>query len=130
VDPLNSGDENKFVLKHIKYYIRVLFHLNVNVMLFTKEVIKEKLSTDVRWMERGLVVLFNRQTEDEQDSSQTSHLNGMGFNGRDSQYLTYVSKYIISGGNLSGKHIEWVGKKLPKYWRQIQEEIELKQGVS
>ncbi len=98
-------------------------------MKYTKEFIQEKLSTDVRWMERGCVVLFNRQTTDEKMNNMTEHLNGRGFNGTDSKYLSYVSKYILKGGRLSGSHVEKVGRKLPKYWKQIQEEIELKQGV-
>lgn len=99
-------------------------------MEFTKEVIKEKLSTDVRWMERGVLVLLGRQTEDEVGSSTTRVENGQGFNKIDVGYLTWVGKYLMGGRHLSGHHIDKVGKKLPKYWRQIQEEIELRQGVS
>ena len=97
---------------------------------YTKEFIKEKLSTDIRWIERGVVVLFNRQTEDEKRSSSTISQNGMGFTGSDSHYLTYVSNYLLSGRHLSGKHLEKVKRVLPKYWRQIQEEILNKQGVT
>ena len=95
---------------------------------FTKEYIQEKLSTDIRWIERGVIVLFGRQTDDEQRSSSTVYQNGMGFTGSDSRYLTYISNYLLSGRHLSGRHLEKVSKKLPKYWRQIQEEINLKQG--
>lgn len=94
--------------------------------MYTKEFIKEKLSSDVRWMERGLIVLFNRQTSDEKVTRSTRHENGRGFNKSDSNYLSYVSKYVLNGGRLSGKHLEKVSTKLPKYWGQILEEIELK----
>jgi len=97
-------------------------------MTYTKEFIKEKLSTDVRWMERGLVVLFSRQTDDEKSVKRTRHLNGRGFNKSDGEYLSYVSKYILNGGKLSGHHLTKVSTKLPKYWGQILEEIELKKG--
>jgi hypothetical protein len=96
--------------------------------MYTKEVIKEKLSTDVRWMERAVIVLYNRQTEDEKVISHTRHENGRGFNGTDSKYLSYVSKYLLRGGKLSGNHVTKVSRKLPKYWKQIQEEIEMKGG--
>jgi hypothetical protein len=96
-------------------------------MTYTKEYIQEKLSSDVRWMERAVIVLFDRQTDDEQVTDSTVHQNGRGFNGTDSRYLTYVSKYLLKGGRLTGPHVSKVGRKLPKYWRQILEEIELKQ---
>ena len=96
--------------------------------MYTKELIKEKLSSDVRWMERGVIVLLNRQTDEERKSSSTILENGRGFNGTDVRYLTWVGNYLLSGRHLSGHHIEKVGKKLPKYWKQIMEEIELKSG--
>ena len=108
-----------------------MFHFNVNVMIiYTKELVQDKLSSDVNWISRGLVVLFNRQTEDEQDTSTTRSQNGRGFNKTDSGYLTYCSKWVLSGRQLSGTHLDKVSKKLPKYWRQILEEIEMKQEVS
>jgi hypothetical protein len=91
--------------------------------MYTKEFIKDKLATDVRWMERALIVLFRRQTPDEQESDQTRVYNERGFNGVDSRYLSYCAKYILGGGRLSGEHVRKVGKKLPKYWRQIHDEI-------
>jgi hypothetical protein len=99
-----------------------------NVMVYTKEFIQEKLSNDLRWIERGVLVLFNRQTEDEKSQQVTRWDNGRGFNSSDSRYLTYISKYLIGGRHLSGRHLEKVSSKLPKYWKQIQEEINLKQG--
>jgi hypothetical protein len=94
--------------------------------MYTKEFIQEKLGSDPRWMERGLVVLYGFQTEDEQDSGGTRWENNMGFNSSDSRYLTYCSKYVLNGGHLSGKHLIKCGKMLPKYWRQIQRVIESK----
>jgi hypothetical protein len=99
-----------------------------NVMVYTKEFIQEKLSSDLRWIERGVLVLFGRQTEDEKFSQVTKWENGRGFNSSDSRYLTYISKYLMGGRHLSGRHLEKVSLKLPKYWKQIQEEIQLKGG--
>ena len=93
-------------------------------MSYTKEQIKEKLSTDPRWIERGLIVLFNRQTEDEKTTDTTVHDNGIGFSGTDSRYLSYCSKWILKGNHLTGNHLDKCSKKLPKYWRQILQEIE------
>lgn len=97
-------------------------------MTYTKEFIQHQLSTNPKWVERGLVVLFNRQTEDEQSSHETKWENGMGFNGSDSRYLTYCAKWVLQGRRLNEKHFEKCSGKLRKYWKQILEEIESKQG--
>ncbi len=105
-----------------------LVTLMFNDMVYTKEFIQEKLSNDLRWIERGVLVLFNRQTEDEKTQLGTHWDNGRGFNKSDSRYLSYISNYLMGGRHLSGRHLEKVSSKLPKYWKQIQEEIKLKQG--
>lgn len=90
---------------------------------YTKEFIQEKLSTDSRWVERSLIKLYGRQTEDEKTTKETRWENGMGFNGSDSRYLSYCSQWVLSGRSLSGVHLEKCGKKLQKYWKQILDEI-------
>jgi len=99
-------------------------------MSYTKEQIQEKLKSDIRWMERAVLVLFDRQTSDEQLDLDTHHMNGVGFNGMDARYLSWVATYIRKGNHLSGRHIEKVGKKLPKYWKQILDEIEKRESIS
>lgn len=94
--------------------------------IYTKEYIQNKLMTDQRWTERGLIVLYNRQTTEEQETKDTRFLNGRGFNGTDGRYLTWCSEWLIKGRHLSGHHLEKVRKKICKYWKQIQEEIESK----
>ena len=64
-------------------------------MQYTKEYIQAKLSTDIRWIEKAVLVLFERQTDDEQTNQVTRWENGRGFNSSDSRYLTYVSNYLI-----------------------------------
>ncbi len=96
---------------------------------YTKEFIKDKLANDVRWMERGVLVLFERQTLDEQKVKDTRENNGVGFTGVDGRYLSWVATWLRKGNHLSGHHIEKVGKKLPKYWKQILDEIKLREQV-
>lgn len=87
--------------------------------MYTKEFIKDKLSTDSRWIKRSLVVLYEFQTEDEKQSEGTYYLNGQGFNGRDGKILSSFSKQVLSGRELSFKQMEICKKLLPKYWKQI-----------
>lgn len=93
---------------------------------YTKEVIMTNLSSNPRWIERGLIVLYERQTRDEQESHSTNVFNKIGFNKPDSSYLSYCAKWVLSGRPLSGRHLEKCGQKLPKYWKQIKTLIESK----
>lgn len=89
---------------------------------YTKEFIKDKLKNDTRWMERGVIVLYQHQTEEEKGCKQTIEYNNVGFNGIDSKYLTWVAEWLLkdSRNHLSGNHVKKVGTMLPKYWKQIQ----------
>lgn len=102
-------------------------------MSFSKDQIQNNILTDVRWTIRTIEILFDRQTTDEQTTGHTKHENGRGFNGRDSEILTsfylqiekrkrYNNPYL-----LSDRQIEISRKMLPKYWRQVLEEIENKE---
>ena len=99
-------------------------------MSLSKEQIQNNILTDVRWTIRTIEVLFDRQTTDEQIDGQTKHQNGRGFNGRDSEILTsfylqiekrkrYNNPYL-----LSDRQLEISRKLLPKYWKQVKEQIE------
>jgi hypothetical protein len=87
--------------------------------MYTKEQIQHNLSTNPKWIERSLIVLYERQTYDEQHSGETTSLNGIGFNSSDSRYLSYCSRWLLQGKHLNEKHLEKCGGKLKKYWKQI-----------
>ena len=91
--------------------------------MYTKEQIKENLKSNPKWIERALVVLFERQTHEEKNCGNTITLNGVGFNSSDSRYLSYCAKWVMGGNHLNQKHLEKCGGKLPKYWGQIKELI-------
>ena len=94
--------------------------------MYTKEEIKQQLSTNPKWIERGLVVLYQRQTYEEQQSGGSIVDNKMGFNGSDSRYLTYCAKWVLGGNHLNEKHLQKCSKMLPKYWKQIMNIIKSK----
>lgn len=87
--------------------------------MHTIETIKAKLASDVRWVERAIVVLHERQTADEQLSEATIEANGIGFNAFDARTLSYYATWIMGGRHLSGKHLDKAKKALPKYAKQI-----------
>ena len=92
-------------------------------MIYTAEIVRQKLETDQRWLERALVVLFEFQTRDEQVSETTRCTNNIGFNHADARSLTKPAKWVMSGKSLNGWHLENAKKKVPKYSRQILELI-------
>jgi predicted transcriptional regulator len=102
--------------------------------MFTKDQIQENIKTNVSWTIRTLEVLYSRQTTDEQVNQTTSHQNSRGFNSIDSFILTSFAQQVQKRRQynnpvlLSDKQLTICQKKLPKYWKQIQEEIQLKQG--
>lgn len=102
--------------------------------IYTEEVIKSNIVNDTRWTLRTLEILYHRQTTDEQTDGFTRHKNGRGFSGRDSEILTSFFNQVEKRkryGNpilLSDRQMEICRKLLPKYWKQVLEEIESKEG--
>jgi hypothetical protein len=102
--------------------------------MYTQQEIKTNIQTNISWTIRTLEVLHSRQTSDEQLNQNTTHQNSRGFNSVDSFILTSFYNQVQKRkqyGNpilLSEKQLTICQKKLPKYWKQIQEEINLKQG--
>lgn len=85
--------------------------------------VREMLATSQKWAERGLIRIFENQTEDEQNSGDVVHNNGIGFTGVDAEFLTSLAKQLQSGKTLSPKQMVWVHKKMPKYAKQLVESI-------
>ena len=57
--------------------------------------IKEKLKTYNQLIERGIVLIYERQTEDEKQCLYSKHDNGIGFNKIDAEILSSFAKQII-----------------------------------
>ena len=84
-----------------------------------KEFVKQMLGTDKKWAIRGLLKIYSRQTEDEQNAGYTQRLNSIGFSGVDGEILSSFAVHVIAGRNLSEKQMCVLFKKMPKYWLQI-----------
>lgn len=85
----------------------------------TKELIKEKVTTDDRWAIRAIEVLYQYQTDDEQLHGETKHHNRVGFNGPDSPFMSSLAQQLKSGRVLSQKQLYYAKKKLGKYSGQL-----------
>jgi hypothetical protein len=95
-------------------------------MIINVETIRTLLLSNDRAVERAMVVIFNRQTSDEQSAGHTSHHNGKGFSAFDAGSGSYYAKWVLSGRSLTGKHLVNARKMSLRYVRQLVEEAELK----
>ena len=86
--------------------------------IWTKEEIEEYLKTK-QGVERGIVKIYQLQTADERSCEETKENNGVGFNGFDAKYMSYLAKWIRSGKRLSGEHYVKAQKRIKKYAGQL-----------
>lgn len=100
--------------------------------IVTKESLAKLLETSderkAQIVGRALVVLFNRQVEDEKVSNDTRHLNMRGFAPCDARSGTLTAKYFLKHRSLLDWQIErWLAPtpqgypRIAKYTRQLNE---------
>lgn len=108
----------------------------------TREEFETLLDTYNVWVERTLVVLFERQTASERQMQATTDNNGVGFTGLDGEILSSLAQQVLDktargvkpGYRLTEGQLTKVCRKrdkrgvhkLGKYWKQIQSIIEEK----
>ena len=84
-----------------------------------KEAIKAKIEVDDKWLFRGILAIYEKQTMDEKNSKVTCHENGVGFNGTDAEILSSFAEGIKKYGSLTQKQIPIARKKMIKYAGQL-----------
>lgn len=87
--------------------------------VWTPEAIRAMLLVDNRAVERALIALFNRQTEDEQVVDETRVLNRVGFSAADAKRLSKSAKWVISGHHIDGWFLKEARRRVLKYSRQL-----------
>lgn len=95
--------------------------------MITHAQLQSGLDTHSKWVEQAIVVLYKRQTNEEQHAEATRVLNGRGFAACDARSGTYMAKWILSGKNLNGKWLDKARKMAKKYSRQLLEASEEKE---
>ncbi|QDJ96237.1 hypothetical protein Xoosp13_50 [Xanthomonas phage Xoo-sp13] len=86
---------------------------------WTKEEIHAKLKTDDKWLIRGLLAIYARQTDEEQNADVTKESNGIGFNAFDATILSDMAKQYKRTAFLSKRQIAIVRKCMLKYSGQL-----------
>lgn len=90
-----------------------------NGQTYTKDSIKEKLSSDDRWLHRAILAIYAGQTSQEQNSGETVEDNGIGFSGADSYVMSIYAKMIMNGQRLYAGQLAKARKTMPKYAGQL-----------
>jgi hypothetical protein len=92
------------------------------------EMVRANIEENDKWLIRGLLAIYRRQTADEQTSEQTKHDNGIGFNGLDATILSSFAKQVLSweasavkrfASPLSPKQVGLARRKMKKYAGQL-----------
>ena len=87
--------------------------------VWSKEEIKDLLSSNDTMVGRSLIQLYNKQTSDEQTSMCTKYTNHRGFNGVDAHILSSFTEQYQRKNWLSEKQLYLARKKLGKYVGQL-----------
>lgn len=80
---------------------------------------KINLAKSDAWVIRGLLVIYNNQTRDEQDILANNHANGIGFTSADARFMTLMAQYYIKHKKFSTQQIFIIRKNMMKYASQL-----------
>ena len=89
--------------------------------MHTKHTIRILLATNDKAVARAMVVLFDRQTQDEKQAESTTHHNNRGFNHGDAKKGTYMARWVLSGRTLTGHHLDRARRMAMRYAGQLAE---------
>ena len=81
--------------------------------------IKYKLFNDQKWLERGIVAIFEKQTDREQQAGTSLEHNKFGFSGYDAVVMSAYAKWILEGRHLTDHHYFKARAKMMKYAGQL-----------
>lgn len=91
----------------------------------TRDSIRNLLTTNDRAVERAMVVLYDRQTTDEKQVSDTRHSNQRGFSAAHASKGSYYARWVLGGRHLTGRHLENARKIALRYTAQLLEQAHL-----
>lgn len=93
--------------------------VNTIARAYTLEEIRINITTNRRWTERAIVVIYRYQTSAEQRRQETIEHNGVGFNGVDASFMSSLAQQIISGRSLTERQLVVAQRKIGKYAGQL-----------
>ena len=83
------------------------------------EYLKHKLTTSEGWAIKALMVVYKFQTAEEQNVGTTKDHNNVGFTGTDGRFFSSLARQYEVRNKLTPKQMEFVMKRMKKYWNQL-----------
>lgn len=87
--------------------------------VWTEDEIKNLIQTNDKVLYGALKKIYAEQTADEQSTDETTHRNGVGFNGADSKIMSSFAQFLNRTGFLTPKQKVIARRKLVKYNKQL-----------
>lgn len=86
---------------------------------WTREEIEKNLQKYDKWVERGIVAIYNKQTESEKRVKDANRRNGVGFSKADAGFLTDLAESYKEYGGLTDAQIKHGRDAIMKYADQL-----------
>lgn len=102
--------------------------VTVKGVVWTKEKVLEYLDKREDFLLQSIVLIYQRQDDDEQTIQQTARNNGRGFNKADANYLSECANLLIHGKLLYPNRLVEAKQRMKKYANQILLVIEERNG--
>jgi hypothetical protein len=106
-------------------------------MVGYKKAMKKNLTNSSRWtpdemgmwlevahpnaIQRAMIVIYDRQTQDEKIHEMTNVDNRVGFSAADARLGSYFAKWVKAGNPLTGRHLDRARRMAVKYRKQLAE---------
>ena len=85
----------------------------------TKGQVKDRLESDADFRIEALLVLYRRQTTDEQEAKDTKHKNRRGFMSSHAVHGTRIAELVISGAEISDEDQAKLDGIVVRYSKQL-----------
>ena len=89
--------------------------------IWDKRAIQELLRVSDKAVERAILAIYARQTEDERREGGTKQRNGVGFSGNDGKWLSLTAVDLQHGWHIPVHSMWRIRKHVMRYWRQLAE---------
>lgn len=86
---------------------------------WTREEIEKNLQKHDKWVERGIVAIYEKQTESEKRVKGANRRNGVGFSKADAGFLTDLAESYKEYGGLTEAQIKYGREAIMKYAGQL-----------
>lgn len=98
--------------------------------IWDKAAVQELIDTNSTAVARALMIVYANQTRAEQAQGQTIEHNGIGFTGRDAEFLTDIAiKWQRWGRWASERQLRAVRRSVRKYHKQVLMEMAKRPGA-